>query len=328
MTADPGQNSVDESIWFLSEACWTVETVAGAARLGILDELDAGRVTAEGLAATHGMTTHQGRLLLASLIRLGLARVDEDSGFCSTVPGLTNLARRLLPDGQLADVLAGQPPRPAADTTEGSARLYPEIVRFLAHGSRAAASVAADHLTRPGLRVLDLGAGAVPWSLAIAERDDTIRVTANDLSEVIPATRTAVREAGLGDRFSYQEGDFFTIDLGEERYDLVIAAGVCHLFDEDANRSLLGKVNHSLTPGGTLAIVEPLPNERLDGPRSVVLYALNLTTRTAGGSVYPYSTYVTWLQGTGFGRMTRADLSDNPPISLITARKPESENRR
>jgi ubiquinone/menaquinone biosynthesis C-methylase UbiE len=320
----PATQLTAEGFGFVSEAVWAVETVAAATQLGVLGQLDSGWVTASDLAATHGMSHHQGRLLLKSLAGLGLAKTEEGTRFTAAVPGLSTLTRHLLPDGGLLDVLRGIPPRTVADTAAGSASLYPEMVRFLASGFREAASVAADLLVRPGLRVLDLGAGAAPWSVAIVQRDETIPVVAVDLPEVIPVTRAVVEEAGLGHRFQYQAGDFFEIDLGEERYDLVIAGGICHLFGEDTNRRLLGKVSRALAPGGILAIIEPLPNDRFDGPRSVLLYALNLTTRTATGSVYPFSTYVTWLQASGLQGVSRADLSVSPHVTLITAHKPQA----
>ncbi len=120
-------------------------------------------------------------------------------------------------------------------------------------------------------------------------------------------------------------GDLFTIDLGRSAYDLAIVGNLCHLFDEATNRRLLGRLFDALRPGGTLAILDALPNERLDGPRPVVLYALGLLLRTNRGQVYPFSTYVGWLRDVGYEAVERIDLSPTPPISLITARRPTAE---
>ena len=68
----------------------------------------------------------------------------------------------------------------------------------------------------------------------------------------------------------------------------------------------------SCVPGGTLAILDALPNERLDGPRPVVLYALGLLLRTSRGQVYPFSTYVGWLREIGFEAIELIDLSPTP----------------
>jgi hypothetical protein len=64
---------------------------------------------------------------------------------------------------------------------------------------------------RPGGadRILDVGAGAAPWSLAIARRNPRCRVTALDLGAVLAVTRRAVATAGQADRFDYISGDVF-----------------------------------------------------------------------------------------------------------------------
>jgi SAM-dependent methyltransferase len=114
----------------------------------------------------------------------------------------------------------------------------------------------------------------------------------------------------------------FAVDWGEAAYDLVIAANLCHLFDEATNSRLLARLLGALRPGGTLAVVDALPNEPLDGPRPVVLYALGLLLRTQRGGVYPFTTYVSWLRGAGYNAVQRVDLSGGAPLSLITARRP------
>lgn len=328
-SADRGDGSVErstaEGFGFLTEASAAVEALTAAAQLGVLDQLDSGSITAEDLVATVGMTRYQGHLLLGALARLGFAKAAEKSRFTSTVPDLNALVQRLLPSGRLFDVLGGHAPPSPADTPGGSARLYPALVRFLASGFRAAAVRAADELVKPGLRVLDIGAGAAPWSLALAERDDTVRVVVMDLPEVIPVTRSAVADAGLGGRFDFVAGDLFETDLGTRSYDLVVIGGICHLFDDDANRLLLSKAARAIVPDGTVALMEALPNDRLDGPRSVLLYALNLATRTAKGGVRPYSAYVEWLRSGGLGRVDRVELTESPPVTLITATRLEQE---
>lgn len=105
-------------------------------------------------------------------------------------------------------------------------------------------------------------------------------------------------------------------------YDLAVAANLCHLFDETANRRLLRRLFDAVRPNGTVAIADALPNERLHGPRWVFLYGLGLLWRTERGQVYPFSTYVGWLRDTGYQSIERLDLAPTPPITLITGRRP------
>jgi 3-hydroxy-5-methyl-1-naphthoate 3-O-methyltransferase len=103
---------------------------------------------------------------------------------------------------------------------------------------------------------------------------------------------------------------------------LAIAGNICHLFDAAANRRLLQRLFDALRPGGTLAILDVLPNEHLDGPRWVVLYALGLLWRTTRGQVYPFSTYVTWLRDAGYEAIEPTPLASGLPVTLLTARRP------
>ena len=185
-----------------------------------------------------------------------------------------------------------------------------------------AAARAAEHLSSPGLRVLDVGAGAAPWSLALAAHDPSCHVTAVDLPAVLQVTRQAVAAAGCAAQFAYMSGDVFAVDWGRAAYDLAIVGNLCHLFDADANRRLLGRLFDALRPGGRLAIIDALPNDQLDGPRSVALYALGLLLRTQHGRVYPYFTYVGWLHEAGYDAVQRIALGEAPPLNLIMARRP------
>lgn len=311
-----------ESFGFLTQAIWATEVVTAASQIGVLTRLESGPVTPDALGTDLGIDRSYCRLLMTALVGLGLAD-REEGGFRSAVPGLTGVASRLIGNGRLTESLSNRKPVISAETPNGSAHLYPKMVRYLASGFQDASTKAADRLAQPGLTVLDLGAGAAPWSLAIVAKCPDVRVVAIDLPEVIPATNAAIAEAGLEDRFELRHGDLFDADLEAGRYDLVIAGGICHLFDEPANMALLRLAHRAMAPNGTLAILEPLINEDLDGPRAVILYALDLSTRTHGGGVRPFSTYVSLLKAGGLNAIERADLSASPPMSLITATKPE-----
>ena len=214
-------------------------------------------------------------------------------------------------------------PLAAADSAAGAEPLYPEVVPHLGALFAPAAAQVADHLAAPGLRVLDVGAGAALWSLAFAARARNCQVTAGDLPTVLSVTREAVAAAGRNAQYRYQSGDLFEVVWCRAAYDLVIAGNICHLFDEAANRRLLQRLVDALRPGGRVAILDVLPSEHLDGPRPVVLYALGLLLRTARARVYPFSAYVGWLRDAGFQSVERIDVAAISPISLILARRPK-----
>jgi SAM-dependent methyltransferase len=291
----------------------------------VLRQLEVGPTAVHSLARTCAIRERGARVLLGALVGLGLAEVMPDGRYRAGAPGVLRLAAPSGPWASVAEVVRSGRPQVAADTTDGAGAFYPEVVQHLAELLNGPAEGLAAHLSAPGQRVLDVGAGAVPWSLALARLDATCSVTAVDLPSVLPVTRAAVRAAGREAQFEFLGGDLFTIQWERARYDLAIVANVCHLFDEGANRRLLARLLPALRPGGRLAIVDILPNERLDGPRAVLLYALGLLLRTEAGEVHPFSAYVDWLRASGYERVERRELSVQPPVSLVIARRPAVE---
>jgi SAM-dependent methyltransferase len=327
MTAsqDPQQRLTFEQHTVLQEALAISSALSAADRLGILARLDAGPADSITLARDCGISERGAHLLLSALCSLGLIEEGSDGLYHAALADLTQLTLWMTPWGQLTQAIRDDQPARAGDTPVGAETLYPDVVAHLGTWFAPVAERAADYLVARGQRVLDIGAGAAPWSLAIAARNLDMRVTAVDMPGVLAVTRQVVATSGYADRFDYLSGDLFTIDLGRSAYDLAIAGNLCHLFDEATNRRLLGRLFDALRPGGTLAILDALPNERFDGPRSVVLYALGLLLRTNRGQVYSFSTYVSWLREIGYEAIERIDLFAAPPVSLITARRPAEE---
>jgi SAM-dependent methyltransferase len=327
-STDKQKQPTPEQLDFLQEAIAASSAFAAADRLGVLARLVAGPADPVTLARDCTISERGARLLLAALTSLGLIEEGSDGSYRAAASDLAQLAAMSTPWGHLAEAIREDRPTMAGDTPGGAGALYPEVVSYLGALFAPVAKHAADHLVAQDLRdrVLDLGAGAAPWSLALAARNPDVRVTAVDLPAVLAVTRQVVATSGYDLQFDYLSGDLFTIDLGRSAYDLAIAGNLCHLFDEATNRRLLRRLFDALHPGGTLAILDALPNERLDGPRPVVLYALGLLLRTNRGQVYPFSTYVGWLRDIGYEAVERIDLSPStPPISLITARRPTAE---
>ena len=311
-----------EQMAFLQEAVGSVAALAAADRLGVLARLDAGPADPAAVARDCAIGERGARALLAALVGLQLVAQTDDGRFYATIPQLGRIAGLLAQWDVLAEVIRHDRPLAAGNTPAGAETLYRETVADLGAWMAPVAAAAAAHLAAPGLRVLDVGAGAAPWSLAVAAHAPGVQVTAVDLPAVLPAARRAVAAAGYESQFSFLGGDLFSLDWGAAGYDLAIAGNICHLFDETANRRLLARLFEALRPGGRLAILDVLPNERLDGPRPVVLYALGLLLRTQHGTVYPFTTYMAWLREAGFHMIERTELSSVFPMSLLTAGRP------
>jgi SAM-dependent methyltransferase len=106
---------------------------------------------------------------------------------------------------------------------------------------------------RPGLRVLDLGAGAGEQSILAARRvGPNGSVLAVDVSaRKLEAAARAAREAGLDGIIATQTADISTLDLGDRRFDVAISRlGIMFMPDATAG---LSRVHRALVPGARLA---------------------------------------------------------------------------
>jgi ubiquinone/menaquinone biosynthesis C-methylase UbiE len=311
-----------ERLGFMQEAIAASAALRAAAELGVLSRLQEGPVDPAALARERGIAERGAGLLLAALAGIGAAEVTAAGEYADTLTGLGTITPWLDQWSQLTEAVRSDRPAVRGDTPAGAEAFYPGAVDQLGMLFAGAAAAVADRLAAPGLSILDVGAGAAPWSLSLAARHADCRVTALDLPGVLGNTRRAVKAAGLQPQFKYIAGDFFSIDLGRGRYDLIVAGNICHLFDDRSNRALLTRLFGALRPGGCLAILDALPTEVMDGPRPVVLYALGMLLRSGSGRVYPFSTYAGWLRESGFEAISRAEPDPSHLISLITARRP------
>lgn len=311
------------ALYALSDAFAAVSAVTAANELGVLDRLRSGHVSVSGLARECAISERGAAVLLSALAGLGLVASCGDGGYAPTAVTAAQVHLAWLRDywRRLTPSLREGRPVVAAETPDDAQAFYPPVVPMIADLVAPAAEHLAMHLDAPPRNVLDVGAGAAPWSLALTRRFTECRVTALDLPPVLAVTQRAVAKAACVEQFTFRAGDLFTMDLGGA-YDLAIAGNLCHLFDETANRRLLNRLSDALGPGGRVAIVDVLLQERLDGPRDAVLYALGLFLRTGSGRIYPFSTYVQWLHEAGFQQIERTDLSGTPPLSLISAWRP------
>lgn len=105
--------------------------------------------------------------------------------------------------------------------------------------------------------VLDVGCGAGNYTLKLLHRLPDIDVTLVDLSE--PMLDRAVERIGAlsSGEITAIQGDIREIDLGVERFDIVLAAAVLHhLRDEFEWESVFRKLYDAIRPGGSFWVFD------------------------------------------------------------------------
>jgi len=311
-----------EQFEFLTEAVAAYATIVAADRVGVLARIERGAVDVSTLACELSLGERSTPWLVAALASLGIVARDDAGLYHAAMPNISRLIGLSKMWDGLDQVLQFGKSLAEGETASGSANFYPGAVPLLGAAFASAAQSVAEHLGSVGARVLDVGAGAAPWSIAVAQHNPNCRVTVVDLPTVIPVTQRAVTTAGVADRYDYLSGDLFSLDLGQAAHDLAMAGNFFHLFDEVTNRNLVARLFGALVPGGRIAIIDVLPNDELSGPREAILYGLGLLLRTSTGQAYPLSCYTDWLQSAGFANVECVCLPSVVPLSLITARRP------
>jgi ubiquinone/menaquinone biosynthesis C-methylase UbiE len=315
---------VDEAPQLLSltDALWTARVLEATAALGLLDQLSSSPKDASELAQACATDPTMTALLLNTLADLGVVHRNRSGGYTTGLggPALMLTVAHIPGGAKLANVVRSGKPLARADTAEGASDFYPDLVGLLSVVFAQAARRAAQLLADCGVEVLDVGAGAAPWSIALATQSPAVRVTALDLPAVVPTTRRAVEAADLGERFAYLPADMFTCALPPAAYDIVLLANICHLFDQERNCALLHRLRPTVRPGGLLAIIDVLTQSDLATQRWISLYALGLRLRTSQGTVHPLAAYKTWTSRAGFGPVQLEPLSAAPSLCLLACR--------
>jgi SAM-dependent methyltransferase len=292
-----------------------------AVRAGILAALEAGEMTAEGVARACGTAVRPTGLVLEALVALALAeRSGEEYRLSSLAFLLLSGTYRNLGDEYWAHLPAllktDQPLVRMDDAAQSEAHYQAQAAILgwmLTPAAASAANALAGSLTSRAA-ILDLGAGSAVWSLTLAARTADATVTAVDWPGVLEVAREKAAEMGLAERLTTIAGNFHDVALPPEQFDLAFIANVTHLLTPDGNEALFRKARSALRPGGRLAIVDVFPGQP-QGDVNRTLYAVGLALRTEHGRVYAADELAPLLAAAGFGPPELVPLAV-PPFAV------------
>ena len=211
----------------------------------------------------------------------------------------------------LASTLRGaEPPRPA----DGA--FYAALVHATFPTQYAAARVLASRMATAG-SVLDLGAGAAPWSIAILEAFPRATAVAVDLPEVVPAAEDATIKHGVRDRVTLVAGDYWHTPLGSRTFDVVVLG---HVLRAEGRRApdLVRLASAMLSPGGTLVVADYFVDDDRNGPVNSLLLGLTMITATPEGRTFTRSEHRAWFASAGLTDVQNHQLT--PGQEVMTAR--------
>ena len=162
---------------------------------------------------------------------------------------------------------------------------------------------------------LDLGGGPGIFAIALAKQKPDLKAVVLDLPYALEVARQAVSEAGLSDRITFKEGDFFKDDLGKD-YDLVLMSSIIHSLDEEENLQVLARIKEALNPGGLLVIRDFLVDDSHTQPTQAAIFAVNMLVNTQGGRTYSFKEIAGWLKKLDFENIHHRDLDGRSQLVL------------
>jgi N,N-dimethyltransferase len=308
------------------------KAVFSALELGVFDALEQGPATAEDLGDRLGLPHRPARVLLTALLGEQLVERDEAGAFRNAAVSSRHLVSDA-PDflGALATHQAGHFGRFAQltealrtdapiGTGPGEHPAFGGPEKFAAVTRAASLMMAGGLVANASLKgqrhMVDLGCGSGVYTIAFANANPELRITAVDRPSVCELARRNIEAAGLSDRVSVQPGDIFSDTFPGA--DVALLSNVVEGFAPDRAQALIRHVHGWLPEDGELLLHAHMwEHGQTPFPYSIGL--ILLVNNTMGGE--PYGAEVTrrWLTDAGFADVSTAAVS---PISAVArARK-------
>ncbi len=303
-------------VWGVIQGFVNYWALVAAVELGVFDAVGRlGPVEPVALAADLGTDAARTADLVDALVVLGFLEAQHDGIV------LSDAAERYLTTGGAASmtelvavangphvnwpelattVRTGTPPEPVDDDPVSFYRPLVEATFPTQH--RAALRLAArlGWARRPGLRVLDLGAGGAPWALAACLASPGASAVVNDLPGVIELAAAKAAGLGLSERVELRPGDYHAIAIEPGAYDLVVLAHVCRAEGGAGTRRLLARAFDALRPEGTLVVADYVRGATRTTNPFAALMGVTLAASTRHGATFTGPELVGWLADAGF----------------------------
>ena len=217
-----------------------------AERLGLAGDLVAAWLRA---ADAHGLLQVRGdRFVLAPFVRWLLDAPESAALHAALDQAALSWLPRL---GALPELMKGAE-RPSWGSAE-EARRTAALSRLLE--ARALGALARVPGVPGARRVLDVGCGEGTYLAGFLQRHRDARGVGVELDpSLAEQARRTLREAQVSRRGEIRAGDFLTLDLGAEAFDLALLNQSLHYFAPAERAALFRRVRELLGPGGVVAI--------------------------------------------------------------------------
>ncbi len=303
-----------QPVWSIIQGHTSYWVTHAAVQLGVFAALDGRQRSAAQLGETLPAATPQLEVLLDALVGLQLLDRSGDDYMLTPVS-----AGYLVPGGEryLGDLVLHSGGRQdnwplLAGTVASGAPVFPvdEDVRFWRDIAQATFSTQHALARRTAevaglcgdapLRILDVGAGAAPWAVALLQALPDATAVATDLPEVADLAGESAMRHGVLDRLAVQPGDYRTALFPSGSFDVVVLAHVVRTEGERAAPRLVQRAAAWLRPGGTLLLADYVVDDERRSNLTALLLGVTMMANTIAGRTFTESRHREWLADAGF----------------------------
>ncbi|WP_367872691.1 methyltransferase [Luteolibacter sp. Populi] len=135
-----------------------------------------------------------------------------------------------------------------------------------------------------------------------------------DLPVARPVFEEYIAELGLAGRVSFQDGDFFKLEMPNA--DVILMGHILHDWDLPTKKMLLEKAYRALPPGGAVVVYDSIIDDDRSQNAFGLLMSLNMLIETPGGFDYTGADCIGWMQEAGF-RECRVEHLIGPDSMVI-----------
>lgn len=259
------------------------------------------------------------RFLLNGLVGIGFLEVNKDASYAlpadaakflvrnssAYIGGMVHHCKRLYENWSLlTDAVTSGQPVGGAQSLAQLETYFSELVKGLYVSNyptaQKLASLLANDSKPSGLEILDVAGGSAVWSIAMLEKATESKATVIDFPSVIHVAEEYVAQHKLESRYTYLPGDLEEMPLPSARFDIAVMANICHTLGPISTQKAFQKLAKTLKPGGRLAIIDFVPDDRRSQPGWPLIFGVNMLITTPEGDVFTAAEYRRWLTNAGF----------------------------
>jgi hypothetical protein len=307
-----------------------------AVELGVFTELAKGPLDAETLRTRLRVHPRAARDFFDALVALRLLERQDgryrnapaseaflDRAKPGYVGGLLEMANARLYGfwGALTEALrTGQPQNEAKSGESFFHKLYqdPERLKGFAKAMTAvsygpAMAIAAKFPWARYTTFADVGTAEGGLPVHLARAHPHLTGIGFDLPPVQPVFEAFVASHGLGDRLSFQGGDFLIDAL--PRAEVLVMGHILHGFGLADKVALLKRVHETLPEGGAVIVYDSIIDDERRENAFGLLMSLNMLIESAAGFDYTGADCIGWMREAGFRDMRVEHLAG--PASMV-----------